>query len=169
MENIQRNHPAKVAPARTLSGPLTWVILLVFLISVFAFVQVAVSNSPAIALRSFYQKCFKGDYASAWKSVKPSSEYSQQYDNDVSKFEEMWVRTKTHGTSYLKLRIDGVEFSAKSTPSLQTCVVAYTVMTRDQSTDSKGTVSNQINDANFGYMTLERASGGDWKLIKPSR
>lgn len=170
MENLQGHKPAKAVATRTLSGPLTWVILLVFVISIFGFVQAAVSDSPAVALRDFFQKCFKGDYANAWKYVQADSDYAKQFDGNQAKFEEIWVRTKSHGTTYLKLRIDGVTFSAKSTQSLQTVVVAYTVMTRDQQKDStKSTVTNQINDANLGFMTMERKAGGSWQLVRPSR
>lgn len=170
MENLQGIKPAKVTSQKTLSGPITWIILVMFVMALFGFVQTVTSDSPAVAMRSFFDKCFAGNYEDAWKMVKTGSDYSQQFSDDIAKFQDMWTRTKTHGTTYLKIRIDGVEFSAKSTSTQQTAVVAYSIMTREQVKDEKtGTISNQINDSNLGYITMEKLAGQSWKLIRPSR
>lgn len=170
MENLQGIKPAKMSSQKTLSGPITWIILVMFVLALFGFVQTLASDSPAVALRSFFQDCFDGRYEDAWGMVKLDSDYSQQYNDKIEKFQEMWARTKTHGTTYLKVRIDGVEFGSKSTSTQQTAIVAYSIMTREQTKDDKtGTISNQINDANLGYITMEKLAGQGWKLIRPSR
>ncbi|MBP7733065.1 MAG: hypothetical protein KA140_04800 [Caldisericia bacterium] len=170
MENLQGIKPAKMSSQKTLSGPITWIILIMFVLALFGFVQTLASDSPAVAMRSFFDKCFAGKYEDAWDMVKKGSDYSQQFNDKYSDFETMWTRTKTHGTTYLKVRIDGVEFGSKSTSTQQTAIVAYSIMTREQVKDDKtGTISNQINDANLGYITMEKLAGQGWKLIRPSR
>jgi hypothetical protein len=169
MENIQGNQPPKVKSSYVLSGPLTWIILLVFVLSIFGFGLALASDSPAITLRRFFTQCFEGQYSKSWEMVKPDSDYAKQFNGDPKVFEEMWTRTKTHGTTYLKIRIDGVTFSAKSTSDRQIAVVAYSIMTKEQSKDSEGVVTNQINDANLGFMTMEKLKGQGWKLVMPNR
>ncbi len=169
MEDIQRHQPAKVNTSHTLSGPVTWIILVLFVMAVFGFISTVTSNSPATTLRKFYSLCMDGQYSKAWEMVKADSDYAKQFNSDPKVFEEMWTRTKTHGTTYLKVRIDGVTFSAKSTSDKMTAVVAYSFMTREQVKDSEGVVKNQINDANLGYMTMEKLKGEDWKLTTPNR
>lgn len=170
MENLQGIKQTKTVTPKTLSGPLTWILLVVFVLSVVGFATVLTSVSPSVALRKFFNHCFDGKYNEAWDMVKLGSDYSQQYGDDVKKFEEMWTRTKTHGTTYLKIRIDGAKFDVKSTSDKQVAIVAYTVMTREQVKDEKtGKISNQINDSNFGYITMEKLKGEGWKLIRPSK
>lgn len=169
MEDIQRHQPAKVKSPHTLSGPITWIILILFVMAVFGFIFTLTSDSPAITLRKFYGLCMDGQYTKAWEMVKPDSDYAKQFNSDPKVFEEMWTRTKTHGTTYLKVRIDGVTFSAKSTSDKMTAVVAYSFMTKEQVKDSSGVVKNQINDANLGYMTMEKLKGEGWKLTLPNR
>jgi hypothetical protein len=168
MENLQRNKPTKTVSSKTLSGPLTWVILIVFVLSIFGFIQTIFSDSPATALRKFFNLCFDGKYEDAWDMVKLDSDYAKQYSGDVSKFKEMWTRTKTHGTTYLKIRIDAVLYDSKSTSERQVAAVKFTIMTQDQNKDNKtNVITNQINDANMGDLTLEKIKGQGWKLIRP--
>lgn len=170
MEDLQGIKQAKTVAQKVLSGTLTWILLVVFVLSVVGFVSVLTSDSPSVALRKFFNHCFNGKYNEAWDMVKLGSDYAKQYSDDVKNFEDMWTRTKTHGTTYLKIRIDGAKFDVKSTSDRQVAIVAYTVMTREQVKDNKtGKISNQINDSNFGYITMEKLKGEGWKVIRPSK
>jgi hypothetical protein len=170
MENLQGIKQAKVTTQKTLSGPVTWILLVIFVLSILGFGMILASDSPSVALRRFFNYCFDSKYDKAWQMVKLGSDYSQQYSDDIKKFEDMWTRTKTHGTTYLKIRIDSAKFDVKSTSDRQVAIVAYSVMTREQVKDDKtGKISNQLNDSNYGYITMEKLRGEGWKLIRPSK
>lgn len=182
MENLQRVSPknqvtkSPIRPNTTLSGPMTWILLLIIVATLFGTVKTLASNSPAAALRTFFNHCFEGRYESAWNMVKTGSPY-QELKKDLKNFSEGWERSKSHGTDYVNIKIEQVVINQtsvkKGTPmvSILYCIMQYDEQEREKEKDnpSAGKVKVKIlQDSYRGEMFMEFIEGS-WKMVKAGR
>lgn len=151
----------------SLSGPLTWILLVVLLFGFFYGISLFMIDTPAKAIRNYFEASFTGDYEKAWTYILENSPF-MQLKGDVTTFSETWERGKNHGTEYVGIRIDGVMRNKVNTESK----VLYTIMQYDQTTKEKVPGSPEkglykvkvLKDSFVGSMFLAKDASGNWKL-----
>ena len=150
-----------------LSGPLTWILLVLLLVGFISGVKIITMDTPAKVLRSYFEASFAGDYEKAWGLILKDSAMIE-LKGDLDTFTETWERGKNHGTEYIGVRVDGVLRDRSGSVAK----VLYTIMQYDQVTKEKvpgrpdeGLYKVKIlQDSFVGSMFLAKNSDGDWKM-----
>jgi len=154
-----------------LTGPLTWILLVVMLLVFVYGIGMMFLDSPAPVLRDYFESCFEGNYEAAWEHIMPDSVYMQQKGGDVQVFSDSWEKSKNHGTEYVGIRIDGVMWNLAGGKAK----VLYAIMAYDQQTREKVSGSPEqglykvkiLQDSYIGSMFMSKDDAdGKWKLVE---